>query len=39
MRRTDGQPEPSGVGQFIFVEDGHELKVEGATLRYFFLFG
>ena len=32
MRRTDGQPEPSGEG-FQFVEDGHEISIEGATLR------
>uniref|UniRef100_A0A1I8B1R7 Lactamase_B domain-containing protein n=1 Tax=Meloidogyne hapla TaxID=6305 RepID=A0A1I8B1R7_MELHA len=32
LRRTDGQPEQSEMN-FTFVEDGHELSVEGVTLR------
>ncbi|CAK5015405.1 unnamed protein product [Meloidogyne enterolobii] len=33
LRRTDGQPE-SNEFNFTFVEDGHELQVEGTTLRF-----
>lgn len=33
MRRTDGQPEQNNGG-FHYVDDGKEIQVEGATLRY-----
>lgn len=38
LRRTDGQPEQSEMN-FTFVEDGHELSVEGVTLRFVFTPG
>ncbi|CAK5048652.1 unnamed protein product [Meloidogyne enterolobii] len=33
LRRTDGQPE-SNEFNFTFVEDGHELQIEGTILRF-----
>ncbi|KAF7635256.1 Metallo-beta-lactamase domain protein [Meloidogyne graminicola] len=37
-RRTDNQNESSELN-FTFVEDGHKIKVEGATLRFLFTPG
>lgn len=35
MRRSNGVVDEN-LSQFHYVEDGHELKVEGASLKHFY---